>query len=113
MELATAIDYGELTELRRLTSVLDRSLSLLNFHSLKEETDHGLTPDEIVDIMREKFGYPVPLASVSAQLYRFTGKYVTREQISRRPVKYRYRILPTGKNYLAGKLQKSGPQKPV
>jgi hypothetical protein len=104
---SSAIDYGELTELRRLTSVLDRSLSLLNFHFLKKNHSLGLTPDEIVDIMRERFGYPVPLASVSAQLYRFTGRYVTRTQISRRPVKYRYQILPAGQTYLASKLQES------
>jgi hypothetical protein len=105
---SSAIDYGELTELRRLSSVLDRSLSLLNFHFMKAKSSPGLAPDEIVDIMRESFGFPVPLASVSAQLYRFTGRYVTRMRVSGRQVKYRYQILPAGQDYLATKLQKSG-----
>lgn len=99
------IDAGDLDYLRELRSAADKCLAILDHVSGKDTNHSGFTPDELASILRRQFGLPIPLSTISSQLYAKTGRYVTRDLSSRRPVKYRYRILPGGQDYIRGKVQ--------
>jgi hypothetical protein len=99
------IDAGDLHYLRELRSAPDKCLAILDHASRKDAGHSGFAPDELVAILRQQFGLPVPLSTISSQLYAKTGRYVTRDLISRRPLKYRYRILPKGQDYIRTKVE--------
>lgn len=110
-EKASVIDYSNLTEVKRLKSFLDRSLCILNFLSEKNHSSRGLTPGEIVSILGETFGIQTSLQVISTQLMRASGKYIARQKIVGNPVRYCYRIIPEGKDYLRARLAKTKPAK--
>jgi hypothetical protein len=104
-EADVRIEAGDLDYLRELGSAGDKCLAILDYAFVKNRNHTGFTPDELASILRRHFGLPVPLSTISSQLYAKTGRYVIREQSSRRPVKYRYRILPRGQDHIHAKLQ--------
>lgn len=100
-----SIDAENLGYLRGLGSAIAMSLAILD-HVFQKDTNHpGLTPDELASILKRQFGLPVPLSTISSQLYVKTGRYVTRDQVSHKPVKYRYRILPRGQDYIRSRIR--------
>ncbi len=104
-EIFLEVDLSELTYVRELKSTLAMCLSLLD-HFFKADPSHaGLSPDQMVSILHERFGVPIPLPSVSAALYRATGTLVTRKQAPGTPVRYRYRILPKGQEFIRQKIE--------
>jgi len=98
------VDIGSLGYVKELKSALDKCLAILDHLFSKNPSHAGLTPDEFALMFREKFGFPVPLPTISARLYEETGHYVTRKKIEGRPVKYRYQILPRGQDYIRSKI---------
>jgi hypothetical protein len=107
----STLDYSGLTDVKRLKSFLDKSLCIMNSLSEKDPSSQGLTPDEIVSILGETFGVQTSLQVVSTQLIRAAGKYVARQKIVGKPIKYRYRILPEGRDRLKAKLSETRPAK--
>jgi len=97
---AIDIDVNSLGYVKQLKSALDKCLAILDHLFSKDPNHAGLAPDEFTLIFRERFGLPVPLQTISSQLYKGTGKYVTRKKVQSRPVKYRYQILPRGQEYI-------------
>ena len=92
-----SLDFDELTYLKQLKSTLNMCLGLLDYTFTKDPNHLGLTPSEIESILRERFGLPVPLTTISVALLRAAGTLVTRTKIEGKPVTYRYRILPRGR----------------
>ena len=99
------IDAGDLDYLKALESTTDKCLAILDYVFRKDSNHPGFTPDELASIFRQQFGLPVPLPSISSRLYMKTGCYVTRKLVRGKPIKYRYRILPRGQDYIRGKTQ--------
>jgi len=105
MSADLSIDADNLDYLKELGSVIDMCLAILD-HVFQKDTNHpGLTPGELASILKRQFGLPVPLSTISSQLYMRTGRYVTRDQVSHKPVKYRYHILPRGQDYIRSRIQ--------
>ncbi len=98
------LDFGELTYLKQLKSTLDMCLGLLDYTFTKDPNHLGLTPSEIESIFRERFGLPVPLTTISVALLRAAGTVVTRVKVEGKPVTYRYRILPRGREAIRTKI---------
>jgi len=101
-------DFSGLDYLRQLESAVDKSLAVLDYISSKNASHPGLTPDELAEIFKDRFGIVIALSTISWALSGVTGKYVTRKKIGNRPVRYRYQILPKGREYIrtkAGGLQ--------
>jgi len=98
------INVDEISFIKRLGSVLDKCLALLNYVFEKDPQNSGLTSDEIETILKEKFGLPVTLENISMSLKNVTGTYVTREKIKEKVIKYRYKILQKGKEYIEKKI---------
>jgi hypothetical protein len=102
------VDMGGLSYLKELKSALDKCVAILDYAFSKDSRHKGLTPDEFASLLREKFGLPVPLPTISSQLYKATGRYVTRKKEEGSPVKYRYQILPRGREYIREKIKNFG-----
>jgi len=100
----TDVDIGGLGHVKKLKAAADKCLAVLDDLFSKNPNHAGLTPDEFAAVFREKFGLPIPLSTISSQLYKQTGRYVTRKKISGKPVKYRYQILPRGQEYIRNKI---------
>jgi hypothetical protein len=111
-----SIDMSRLDYLRELRSAADMCLAILDHVFQSDASNPGLTPDELVAILQQQFGLPVPLATISSSLYKKTGRYVTREPVGKNPVRYRYRILPRGQEYIRKRIweikNKTGPTVP-
>ena len=101
--VVTNVDFAGLDYLRQLESVVDKCLAVLDYLSSTNVNHPGLTPDELVEIFKDKFGIVVVLSTISSALLGVTGKYVTRKKIGNRPVRYRYQILPKGREYVRTK----------
>ena len=100
-----SVDADNLDYLKELGSAIDMCLAILDHVSQKDTNHPGLTPDELASILKQQFGLPVPLTTISSQLYAKTGRYVTRDLVSRKPVKYRYHILPRGQDYIRSRIK--------
>ncbi len=98
------VDVRSLSYLKELKSALDKCLAILDHLFSKDPNHTGLTPDEFTLMFKVKFGLPVPLSTISSQLYKETGRYVTRKKVAGQPVKYRYQILPRGQEYIRNKI---------
>jgi hypothetical protein len=98
------LDFDELTYLKHLKSTLDMCLGLLDYTFTKDPNHLGLTSTEIESIFRERFGLPVPLTTISVALLRAAGTLVTRVKVEGKPVTYRYRILPRGREAIRTKI---------
>lgn len=107
---AAEYDFSGLTYLKKLGSTLNMCLALLDFTFRKDPNHPGLTPDEMESILREQFGEPVPLPSISASLLRATGSLVTRTRVRGKPVRYRYRILSRGQERILQKVEDQTPK---
>jgi len=94
---------GSLEYVKELKSALDRCLLILDYELGNDPNHKGFTPDEFAEILKEKFGAPTPLSTISSQLYKATGVFVTRTKTSNQPVKYCYQILPRGRTYIRKK----------
>jgi hypothetical protein len=108
-EMNADLDVGSLSYLRKLKSARDKSLAVLDQLLSRNPKHAGLTPDEFARIFKEKFGLPVPLPTISSELYRASGHYVTRTKIPGKPTKYRYQILPRGQDYIRSKVANLQP----
>lgn len=108
----TSIEASNLDYVRELGSAIDMCLAILDHAFQSNVSDAGLTPNELVSILKQKFGLPFPLPTVSSSLYRKTGRYVTREIASKKPVRYRYRILPRGQEYIRQKIRNLRGRRP-
>lgn len=100
------VKVDKLTYVKQLKSVLDKCLAILDNLFTSDPSFSGLTPDEFVKIFREKFGLPIPLSSVSSQLYSASGSMVTRVKVVGKPIKYRYQILQAGQEYIRREIEK-------
>lgn len=99
------INVEELLFIKRLKSVLDRCLALLNYISDKYPQHPGLTSNEIKEIFGEKFGLTtITRNNISMSLKNVTGVYVARNKIKDKTIKYVYKILPEGKKYISEKI---------
>jgi hypothetical protein len=103
-------DFSELTYLKKLGSTLDKCLAILDSTFRRHPNHPGLTPDEMETILREQFGEPIPLTTISPSLLRATGIYVTRTKVKGSPVRYRYRILPKGQERIRQKTEELTPK---
>jgi hypothetical protein len=103
-EIVADLDVGSLSFLKNLKSARDKSLAVLDQLLSKNPKHGGLTPDGLARIFKEKFGLPVPLPTISSELYRASGRYVTRTRVAGKPTKYRYQILPKGQDYIRSKI---------
>lgn len=103
--LLEKIDVNKLQYLKSLRSVHDKCLTLLSYVSKNIREYSGLTIDEMNEIFAEKFGLTtITENNISMSLKNVTGKYVTRNKISIKPVKYQYQILQKGMEYIEKKI---------
>jgi len=94
------IDVAALSYIKELKSASDKCIAILDYLFSRDSHHPGVTPNEFASILREKFGLPVPLQTISSQLYAATSRYVTRKKILGKPVRYRYQILPRGQEHI-------------
>lgn len=104
-EEAGDIDTATLTYVKDLGSTLDRCLAILDNLFAKDSRHAGLTSDEFAVLLKDRYGLPVQLSTISSQLYKATGCYVARQRIEGPPVKYRYQILSEGQEYIRKRIE--------